>query len=108
MTLGEKLKLLRDEKGWTQDYLGELINSHGRQISKYENDRVTPTIELIIRFAKIFKVSIDYLVFEDSPRFNIKHANNLDLIDILGSINELEDDKKRALKLIIRALSEKN
>jgi transcriptional regulator with XRE-family HTH domain len=62
VSLGEKLKLLRKEKGWSQDELAFHAQIDGRQVSRYENDRVMPSIEVIIKIAKAYEVSIDYLL----------------------------------------------
>ena len=47
VSLGEKLKQLRKEKGWSQDELAFHAQIDGRQVSRYENDRVMPSVEVI-------------------------------------------------------------
>lgn len=62
MTFGEKLKLLRFEKGLTQDDLGYILGVTKSCISCYENGSRQPSIEVLISLSIYFKVSIDFLV----------------------------------------------
>jgi transcriptional regulator with XRE-family HTH domain len=68
VSLGEKLKQLRKEKGWSQDELAYHAQIDGRQVSRYENDRVMPSVDVIVKVAKAYDVSIDYLLLDDVPR----------------------------------------
>ena len=54
MSLGKKIKLLRQEKNWSQDELAFHAQIDGRQISRYENNKVTPSVELVVKLAKDF------------------------------------------------------
>ena len=48
MTFGEKLKLLRFEKGLTQDDLGYILGVTKSCISCYENGSRQPSIDVLI------------------------------------------------------------
>lgn len=65
-TLGEKIKELRMQKMYSQ---GEIANELGvskAMISYIENDEKMPSIPLLKRLAKLFEVSLDYLVNEEN------------------------------------------
>ena len=62
MSFGEKLKLLRYEKGLTQDDLGYVLNVTKSCISCYENGSRQPSIDVLISLSVFFKVSVDFLV----------------------------------------------
>jgi transcriptional regulator with XRE-family HTH domain len=68
MLLGERIKQLRKEAGWSQGELAEKVGTDARQISRYENGRITPSLDVIVRVAEVLNVSVDHLVFEDVPR----------------------------------------
>ena len=72
MHLGNKIKELRKDKNISQDELAEKINIDGRQISRYENDKMNPSIEVLIKIAEAFNISIDYLLFDDIPKKPLK------------------------------------
>ncbi len=63
---GEFLKKLRKSKKMTQQQLGELISYSDKNISKWENGYSFPTDpEVLISLSKIFKVSIEELLYGD-------------------------------------------
>lgn len=64
MPLGERIKLLRKEKGYSQDKLAKQIGADARQISRYETGKITPSAEALVKFVEVFDVSIDYLLVE--------------------------------------------
>ncbi len=54
-----RLRQLRKTKGWSHGQLGEMIGADLQIISKYERGVMWPTMELMVRLAKVFKVSVD-------------------------------------------------
>ena len=66
MTLGQKLQLLRKEKGFSQEALAEQLGVSRQAVSKWELDITLPETENIIKIGRIFEVSYDYLLKEDA------------------------------------------
>lgn len=66
MTTGEKLTKLRKEKGYTQEQLADLLKVSRQAVSRWESDLAFPETEKLIRIAKLYDVSLDYLLLEDS------------------------------------------
>lgn len=62
MTLGEKIRLLREELELNQTELGEAVGMTQRRVSYIENDRYEPSVEDIRAFCRFFHVSADYLL----------------------------------------------
>ena len=63
-----RIKELRLAKNITQEELGKVLNVQKAAISKYENGRVEPSIEVLKLASKFFDVSTDYLLGRsDSP-----------------------------------------
>jgi transcriptional regulator with XRE-family HTH domain len=58
----QRLKELREQREWTQEYLGSLVNVSDVTINRYEKDNRKPDQELLRSLADIFDVSIDYLL----------------------------------------------
>jgi transcriptional regulator with XRE-family HTH domain len=65
---GDRLKALRTEAGWSQAELAAKIDSDARQVSRYENNKVAPGLEAVIRIAQVLNTSVDYLLFDDAQR----------------------------------------
>jgi transcriptional regulator with XRE-family HTH domain len=101
--IAERLKTLRTEAGWSQTELAERIGSDGRQVSRYENGRITPSLEALVRIAETFNVSVDYLVVPDAPRRPLHSPENL-LGDKLADLATLDDDDQAALLKVLDAL----
>ena len=62
MTLGEKIRLLREELELNQTDLGDAVGMTQRRVSYIENDRYEPSVEDIRAFCRFFHVSADYLL----------------------------------------------
>lgn len=61
-TFGERFKQLRKEKKLTQEQLAEKFFLNKSSISRYEQDKQIPEIDLLQKFADFFDVSLDYLL----------------------------------------------
>ena len=62
MTIGTNIKRLRQNKGITQEALGEVLGISGQAISKWENASALPDISILPRLADYFGISIDELM----------------------------------------------
>lgn len=76
MTISERIKLLRKQKKITQEELAKIINVERSSIAKYETG-TTPSMEILIKIANYFNVTIDYLSGNSS-------APSLDITTIPG------------------------
>ncbi|MBE6622199.1 MAG: helix-turn-helix transcriptional regulator [Ruminococcaceae bacterium] len=61
MTIGEKIKALRQANNVTQEKLAEYLNITYQSVSKWENNNALPDISLVVPLANFFGVSIDEL-----------------------------------------------
>ena len=76
MTLGQKIKKLRTEKGLTQKDLADDIHVTFQTVSKWENDENEPDVSTIRELAKLFGCTLDYLLSEEEEiKTNIKENN---------------------------------
>ncbi len=62
MTLGQKIKFLRNEKRITQKYLAEKLNVSFQTVSKWENDENEPDVATLKALCAIFDCSLDDLL----------------------------------------------
>lgn len=62
MTLGEKVRMLRNQLNLTQEDLGNLLYLQRAVVSHIENERREPATSTLIKLSSLFKVSVDYLV----------------------------------------------
>ncbi len=66
MTFAEKLKLIRKEKGLTQEDLAEQLEVSRQAVSKWESGSGYPETEKLLILSKRFNVSLDYLLLDDN------------------------------------------
>lgn len=81
MIFGERIKQLRLEHQWTQEYVCEKLNISSGALSRYETGMYEPkSLELVKDFAKLFDVSTDYLLGKSDIRNPEKTSNISDKI----------------------------
>lgn len=64
MSIGEKLRMLRDKQNWSQETLAKLMKMHHSTISRYERGKNIPDYQTLLQFAEVFKIDKDYLLME--------------------------------------------
>ena len=64
--LGVRINELRIALGWNQVQLAEKLKISKQTVSNWENENIQPSIEMLIRIAKLFHVSTDYLLGLDN------------------------------------------
>lgn len=63
-----RLRDLREDMDLTQTQLVEILHIHKTTYTNYEQGKREPPFALIIRLAKLYNVSIDYIVgLTDNP-----------------------------------------
>ena len=62
MTLGQRLKKLREERGLTADQLSDELKLLKTVIWGFEMGKKEPTVSQLMKYAEYFGVSMDYLM----------------------------------------------
>lgn len=75
-----RIRLLREEFGFTQQDLADKINGAKSTVAMYENGTRNPSMEILIRLSEIFNCSIDYILNKSDIR-NFNEINK-ELINI--------------------------
>lgn len=105
MVFGERIKQLRTEHQWTQEYVCEKLNISPGALSRYETSMYEPkSLELVKDFANLFGVSTDYLLGKSDIRNpeelkDVKFANAGGL-DTKGLDNEDLEELQRQIDYI--------
>lgn len=58
----DRLKQLREAKGLSRQNISNMLDIKPRTYASYENNEREPDSEILIKFAKFFGVSVDYLL----------------------------------------------
>ena len=62
MSVGKRLRVLREDLGLKQDSLADLLDVNRASISLYESNKRTPSQKILMKYADIFDVSTDYIL----------------------------------------------
>lgn len=61
----KRIKEERDKRGWTQQYMANLLGIKIGTLSGYERSYRTPDLDMVTKIANVFGVSVDYLLGRD-------------------------------------------
>lgn len=76
MSIGHKIKTIRNEKKVSQQKMADHLNISRQAISRWENDVSLPDITTLISIAKFFEVPLDY--FSDDKIIESEKEDNGD------------------------------
>jgi len=94
--IGSKISSLRKEKDWSQGDLAQQIKASREIIGKYERNENLPSIEMTLKMAKAFGVTVDYLLGEGEYS-----SFDKDTVDRLMSIQKMDANTKGVLFNVI-------
>ena len=60
--IGAKIIEMRQKMGWTQNRLAKALNVNTKSIKNWENEVSDPSLKNVVRLAKVFSVTTDYLL----------------------------------------------
>ena len=114
MVFGDRIKLLRIENKWTQDYVCEKLHISPGALSRYETNMYEPkSLELVKEFADLFSVSTDYLLgktdirnpeelkqipFANAGGLNVDGLDEEDLIELQKQVDYIKKLKNKGNK----------
>jgi len=108
MRLGEKIKELRKEKGFSQSFLEKRSGVNAKLLSKYETGRIIPTADTLKKIAEGLEISADYLLFDNVPKKGLSPLKDLELFEMFKEVEHMEKENKNMIKNLITAVTIKN
>lgn len=92
--MGEKLKSLRIEKKLTQKQVSDRIGLAISAVSSYESGSRYPSYDVLIKLARIFHVSTDYLLgITDTRNVDVSGLNDSEIELVSQLVNMLRNKK---------------
>jgi len=90
MNLAERLRIFREQCGFSQQQIADKLNIHRATYSYYELGRTEPSVDNLIRLARIFNITVSELLgVEDSSS-----QSKMSLADHNISIIRPEDEER--------------
>ena len=59
---GDRLKKIRQQRGFTQEQLADKSHIARAMVARYETNRQQPTLEVVVKIADSLDISVDYLL----------------------------------------------
>lgn len=108
MTIGERIKLKRREKGWSQRELSvKLGYSHHSTIGKIENNLVDLSQTRIQQFADVLGVSVAYLMGWDEKKESTENDGlTKDQKQLIEFAYTVPEDKAKMILKVMRSILE--
>ena len=67
--LNQRLRALRQGRNISQVELARRLGVTKQSVSNWENDNIQPSIEMLVKLARVFSVSTDYLLGIDNGEY---------------------------------------
>lgn len=111
MNLGNNIRKLRMDKGWTQTELGQKVGVDQKVITSYERGVSNPPLENLLKLAATFGISLDELAGNVSTKIPIQEEQKLHRNRRTAKIEKLFDQlpaaEQRALLKMVEATVQK-
>lgn len=96
LNIGERITQLRKQLNLSQDELAKKAEVSRTIIGNYERNANTPSIEVLAKLAKVFNVTVDFLIGEGELS-----SFDKDVLKRLEDIEKLDSDTKQHLFFLI-------
>lgn len=100
MKYGERLKQLRNNKGLSQKELTDRLNLNRSTYARYETSSTQPDFQTLIKLAKFYNVSIDFLLGNSDDPNETKDDDLEDFIKNVRVWYKDEPDAEEKLKMM--------
>ena len=104
----KNLRLLREEKGLSQQKLAEMLNTSQQTIFKYEKTASEPDISTLVQMADIFEVTVDFLIGNSELREKDVTLNSVMLteqeLEHISLWRSLPDHLKKNINDLIKGI----
>ena len=100
MTLGQRIKQLRKERGRTQGELEQRAGIENWNLTRYESDKVRPRLESLTKIAEALEVSVDELTREEPSH----QSQDKELLHQLLAVEKMDEKDRFSIKRILQAM----
>ena len=106
--LGENIKALRKEKGYSQETLAQQLNVVRQTISKWEKGLSVPDAEQLERIAELFEVPVTELLDNSAPAADNEKTDMAEVVKQLAVLNEQlayqARSRRRTMRIVLACI----
>lgn len=96
LNIGDKIIQLRKQHNLSQSDLAKNVGASRTIIGNYERNTNAPSIEILLKIAKVFNVSVDYLIGEGKLS-----TYNKEVLKRIEDIEQLDKETQNKLFFLI-------
>lgn len=94
--IGERIKQLRSQRNISQIDLAKQIGVSKSVVSSYENNVHYPPYDVLLKMARLFGVSTDYLLGASGNRsISVEGLTEAQIASVAAIVNELRETNKK-------------
>ena len=87
MSLGERLREVRRARGWTQPEVAGRAGLSENSISRYERGDRLPDLVCLMKLAKVYEVTIDWLLLAEGERVeDVRTTESVSVMEARGAL----------------------
>ncbi len=104
MVIGNKLRRLRIEKGYSQEYLADVLAISQKTYSNMENDKSSITIDTLKKIAEEYKIDLIELLSDDKVIVQNNSSREINSFQVGIIINHMSEELLNQMKERIEEL----
>ena len=110
--MNTRIKELRTEHGLGQAALASFVGTSQQAISRIENGKCVPPLDLIVNIAQHFNVTVDYVLCLSDTKRNMEGQLQInreidEYYDIVSMYKELDTTNRETITVLLDHLSKK-
>ncbi|POR30730.1 transcriptional regulator [Flavobacterium columnare] len=101
LSFGKRIAILRKDIGLSQTDLANQLNTSVSVVSRYELDKMTPSVDTAKKLAELLNTSVGYLLGETD---NAELFKNPEMLRRFQDIDQFNDEDKKYILYTLDAL----
>ncbi len=98
MGIGKKITQIREEMGISKRELARKLGVHYQSIGRWEHDETIPDANDLRKIAEFFKVTMDYLFFDNVPKDGRIDIPDVDLLRMFEEVSTMDEQTVSLVK----------
>ena len=104
--IGERIRAIREKKGWTQEQLAEACGVYGANvISRWEAGKQVPRLDMAVEIADALGLALDELVRGPSKGKGRRRTASSGRAEGIVGLGKLDKARLNIVRLLVRELS---
>lgn len=104
-----RIRELREQHGLGQETLANFVGSSQQTISRIENGKCVPPLDLVFNIAKYFRVTVDYILCLSNTKRNLEGQLLInkeidDFYEVVSAYKDLNEENRKTIMILLNRL----